>query len=146
MASENQSDLEAALHSVVDDTIEHIKATTESVEQLNSARIHQLTTLRRASIRSRSWFLIGAVVGFVAAVELIYKAVQNIREHGGGLQTVVFMLTAIASGTLAIFFLRRCIELHREIQTPMLHDPTTPPDFSTLSDGSQHWKNLEEMQ
>jgi hypothetical protein len=148
MASEKSpaSDLEAALNSVVDDTADHVEAAAEPPEQLNAARIRQLTTLRRATIRSRSWCLIGAVVGFVAAAELVFKIVQNFRYgHGWGFLTAAFVFCAIASGVIAVYFLRRCVELHREIQTPILRDPATPPDFSTLSDGSQQWKNLEEM-
>jgi hypothetical protein len=148
MASEKSSpsDLEAALHSVVDDVADHVQAAAEPTEQLDAARIHRLTTLRRATIRSRSWYLIGTVVGFVAAAELVFKIVQNFRYgYGSGLLTATFALCAIASGVIAVFFFRRCVELHREIQTPILHDPPTPPDFSTLSDGSQRWKNLEEM-
>jgi hypothetical protein len=148
MASEKSppSDLEAALHSVVDDTADHIEVAAEPTEQLNADRIRQLTRLRRATIRSRSWCLIGAIVGFVAAAELVFKIVQNFRYgHGWGFLTAAFVFCAIASGLIAVLFFRRYVELHREIQTPILRDPATPPDFSTLSDGSQHWKNLEEM-
>jgi hypothetical protein len=148
MASEKSppSDLEAALHSVVDDTADHVEVAAEPTEQLNADRIRQLTRLRRATIRSRSWCLIGAVVGFVAAAELVFKIMQNFRYgHGRGFLSAAFVLCAIASGVIAVFFLRRCVELQREIRTPILRDPPMPPDFSTLSDGSQRWKNLEEM-
>ena len=42
---------------------------------------------------------------------------------------------------------RRVRELNREIATPAPLPPTPPggPDFSTLSDGSQQWKNLEDI-
>jgi hypothetical protein len=146
MASEkpSTSDLEAALHSVIDDTAEAVAA--EPADQLNSVRIQQLTTLRRGAIRSRSWYLIGTIVAYVAAIELVFKTVQYIRyEHNWGLWPSIFVLGAIGSGTAGRFFLRRCIQFHREIQMPMLDDPATPPDFSTLGDGSQQWKNLEEM-
>jgi hypothetical protein len=148
MASEKSSpsDLEAALQSIVDDTADHAESAAEPTEQLNADRIRQLTRLRRATIRSRSWCLIGAIVGFVAAAELVFKIVQNFRYgHGWGFLTAAFVFCAIASGLIAVLFFRRYVELHREIQTPILRDPATPPDFSTLSDGSQRWKNLEEM-
>jgi len=149
MASENPStsDLEAALHSVVDDTADHVESSGEAAEQLDSVRIHQLTKLRRATIRSRSWCLIGAIVGFVAVVELIHKVVRYVRyDHGWGIWPSAFVLVAIGSGMTSLYFFRRCVELHREIQTPLLRDPPGPPDFSTLSDGSQRWKNLEDVQ
>jgi len=139
------SDLEAALHSVVDDTVDTVAA--EPADQLNSLRIQQLTRLRRSAIRSRSWYLIGTIVAYVATAELAFKAVQCVRyERGWGLWPSIFVLCAISSGIAAPFFLYRCIQFHREIQVPMLDEPATPPDFSTLGDGSQRWKNLEEIQ
>jgi hypothetical protein len=51
----------------------------------------------------------------------------------------------IAGAYGAIFFMRRAIVLHREATQSYLKDPTTTPDFSTLSDGSQRWKNLEDL-
>jgi len=138
------SDLETALHSVIDDTAD--AAAAEPPEQLNSVRIQQLTTLRRGAIRSRSWYLIGTIVAYVAATELIFKTVQYVRyEYNWGLWPSVFVLGAIGSAMAGRFFLRRCIQFHQEIQMPMLDEPATPPDFSTLGDGSQHSRNLEEM-
>ena len=34
----------------------------------------------------------------------------------------------------------------KEAIATRIEPPATPPDFSTLSDGSQRWKNLEEIQ
>jgi hypothetical protein len=44
------------------------------------------------------------------------------------------------------FLLRQVAALNRELRQPALTEPAAPPDFSTLSDGSQRWKNLEDMQ
>ena len=38
---------------------------------------------------------------------------------------------------------RQAVELTRELRMPVLPQPARPPDFSTLSDGSQHARNLE---
>jgi hypothetical protein len=47
---------------------------------------------------------------------------------------------------LASHFGRRAMELHRETKTPAPLPPAPrEPDFSTLSDGSQQWKNLDEI-
>jgi hypothetical protein len=42
-------------------------------------------------------------------------------------------------------FVARIVELNHELQQSALSEPEAPPDFSTLSDGSQQWKNLEQM-
>jgi hypothetical protein len=48
---------------------------------------------------------------------------------------------------LGLYFGQRALAVHREIQTPARLPPEpTEPDFSTLSDGSQQWKNLEDIQ
>ena len=44
------------------------------------------------------------------------------------------------------FLLRQVAALNRELRRPAVTEPEAPPDFSTLSDGSQRWKNLEDMQ
>ena len=53
----------------------------------------------------------------------------------------------LALGTLwgCFALVRRATAFHRELQKPMLEEPTTPPDFSTLSDGSQQVQALEQM-
>ena len=55
-----------------------------------------------------------------------------------------------ATGAIAGLFFAwrlggRAIALTRELQQPLQNDPLQPPDFSTLNDGSQHVKHLEEM-
>jgi hypothetical protein len=41
---------------------------------------------------------------------------------------------------------RRASAFTREARTAVRPDPTTVPDFSTLSDGSQRARNLEDVQ
>jgi hypothetical protein len=41
--------------------------------------------------------------------------------------------------------LGRISAINRELQDTLQPEPETKPDFSTLSDGSQHWQNLQDM-
>jgi hypothetical protein len=41
--------------------------------------------------------------------------------------------------------IRRIRALGAVLRKPTLEEPTVPPDFSTLSDGSQRWTNLEQL-
>jgi predicted RNA-binding Zn-ribbon protein involved in translation (DUF1610 family) len=119
---------------------------TDNEEELNGVRIRQITTLRRGAIRARSWCLIAAGVCIVAAVQLLIEAAADIRrDHLLQLRPISFVLYAIIGIIGAVFFLRRAHVLKQEIDTTAVQRPTTPPDFSALSDGSQRWKNLDDI-
>lgn len=132
---------------VVDDTAEAQAAAAEDREQeIDGNKIRQLSAMRRGAIRARSWCLIVVVVCLVGAVELVIKTIENVwHARRWGLRPTGFILFAIAGVIIAVYFFRRARELKREIDKPALQDPSKPPDFSTLSDGSQRWKHLEDM-
>jgi hypothetical protein len=119
MASENPSplDLEAALHSVVDDTADEVEASAaESDEHLDQFRIQKLAKLRRATIRAHSWCLIGAVIAFFTAVELVWKAMAN----GLRWTTCGWGMAAVGSGVVGAILARQCVALQREIRRPII--------------------------
>lgn len=100
--------------------------------------------MRRGAYRTRSWLIIAAVACVAGAAQLIYLAVRG--YHFG--QRIVpggDLLAAAVALVVLPFFIRRAIRVNREIRQSPLDEPQTPPDFSTLSDGSQRWKNLEAM-
>ena len=131
---------------VVDDTSEPDSEIQRHDDELNSNRIHQFSSLRRGAIRARSWCLIAVVVCIVGAIQLVIWIVQDIwRQHRWGWWATLYLLLIAAALKIAITFSRKAREFKREIDKPMLEEPAQPPNFSTLSDGSQHWKNLENM-
>jgi hypothetical protein len=114
--------------------------------ELDGVKIRQFTALRRSAIRMRSWLLIGAAVCAVGAMQLLILAVQLAhRNRSWGVWQTLY----IAIAGLAVFgirhFLRKAGRYKREIEKPLLKDPEAPPDFSTLGDGSDRWKNLEDI-
>lgn len=109
-------------------------------------RIRQVSTLRRAAIRGRTYLQIGGIVCGTGGVQLGLKAMQRVEhERVWDARTFAFIAFAVVCIMLAFFFFKRAIETGRELKRPMLDEPTTPPDFSTLSDGSQHARDLEEI-
>ena len=116
-------------------------------DELDGLRIRQLSALRRGAYRARSYAIIGAAAGFVVAVQLVIMTVAYVRAHGWGRWPTGYVLFAAAAVMMGCFFARRALEIHREIRTPVELPPPPPggPDFSTLSDGSQQWKNLEDI-
>ena len=114
--------------------------------ELDGLKIRQLSNARRALIRLRTYLFIACVLGTVGGVQLVIKAVQRVRhEHVWDLRTIGFIAFAAVCFMLAVYFLNRMAEMNRELRRPLLEDPTTPPDFSMLSDGSQHARDLEDI-
>jgi len=114
-------------------------------DALNAFRIRQLAAARRAAYRSRSYCVIGALVCVVAAVQLAWTGVQLLRGIGFALRPTSYLLFAILAAWAAVYFFRQAVELDREAKQSALPVPTAEPDFSQLRDGSQRWKNLEDI-
>jgi hypothetical protein len=69
---------------------------------------------------------------------------QEVRR-GSIVLPIGFCFAAAAALMGSSYFIRSALLLTKEIRTSFsIPEPTTPPDFSTLSDGSQRWKNLGE--
>jgi hypothetical protein len=116
-------------------------------DELDGLRIRQLAALRRGAFRARSFALIGVVTSLVAAIKLILMTIAHVHSRGWTTWPMGFILFAAVALMLAGYFGQRVMELHREIKTPAPLPPEPPggPDLSTLSDGSQQWRNLEDI-
>jgi ribosomal protein L37AE/L43A len=112
--------------------------------ELSELRISQVANLRRGAIRSRSWFIVGAVACVVGASQFVYFAIEKYRagERRGPLRDAICAAILLM---IVPYFLRKIRILGQEISESRLKDPATPPDFSTLSDGSQQWTNLDQL-
>ncbi|HEX4796421.1 MAG TPA: hypothetical protein VH370_21710 [Humisphaera sp.] len=119
-------------------------------DELSHLRILQISTLRRTAARARSYCIIGAGVFLITAIELGLRVAGELRTNPDPLKTLhneiaLQSLVAIAAIWGLWYFTRRIIALTRELSQTMLDEPNTPPDFSTLSDGSQPIRDLENM-
>ena len=143
--------------SVLYDAAQHcylVRAVTEEDEpiptddrdaKLDGVRIRQLAAMRRAAYRSRSHAVIAMLVCVVAAMQATIYLIQHLLHVGFGGRVVLYAAIVIAGSFGAIFFARRALALHHEAIQSRVSEPTTPPDFSTLGDGSQRWKDLENL-
>src|SRR6266513_1165130 len=117
----------------------------DRASELDGLRIRQLATLRRAAYRSRSHAIVAMLVCAAAVVQAGFLLVQHLIRIGFDARLLLYAAFILAGAYGGIFFWRRAVALHREATQSHQDNPTTPPDFSTLSDGSQRWKNLEEI-
>ena len=128
------------------DSEDESREVDESEISLDGMRIHQLTSLRRGAIRARTYLHIGWVLCATGGVQLTLKAVQRVRyERVWDARTFAFGIFSVVCFMISLYFLKRALEIGRELKKPLLDEPGTPPDFSTLSDGSQHARNLEDI-
>ena len=116
-----------------------------SADQLNSLRIRQFATARRAAYRARSYAFIAAIVCAIAVVQLVWLTIRDVGAAGWGRQPIGYALFAVIASIGIGYFISRAIALHREATRSALPDPKDPPDFSTLDNGSKRWKNLEDV-
>ena len=114
-------------------------------DELDGLRIRQLAALRRASYRACSYAIIAAAACVVVTAQLGWMTIRYVRSIGFGWRSILCIVLSIASIWGAIYFARWAGLLHQEAKRSMLEKPATPPDFSTLSDGSQMAKNLEDV-
>ena len=114
-------------------------------DELDAARVRRFATQRRAINRTASYFVVAAGVCVVAVVQLVWLTVQHVRAAGWTPRPVGYLLFVVLALWGAWYCTGRAGALRREAMATALPEPTTPPDFSTLDDGSKHWKNLEDI-
>jgi hypothetical protein len=112
--------------------------------ELSELRIRQVAGLRRGAYRSRSWLLMGACTCGVGFAQCVHLAVRDWRL-GLRMGPATDLILAAAAVLAFRFFLRRIRDLNRELRESAMRGPATPPDLSSLSDGSQQWANLNEL-
>lgn len=115
-------------------------------DELNGLRIRQLATARRAAYRARSYAVIAGFVFAVATGDLLYHAGRHILSATTSAWTWAYLMFAILCGVATVIAFRRAIDLHREATAPAQLEPKESPVFESLSDGSQQWERLEEVE
>jgi hypothetical protein len=114
----------------------------------NQLRIRQLTALRMGAIRSRSWWLIAFYTALLTTLNLLVRATLSLSlslTHHLTITPILELTAAIALLVLARYARRKAAAFKREIDHSALTEPAEPPDFSPLSNGSDRWKNLENV-
>ena len=113
-------------------------------DDLDGLRIRQVFQMRRSLYRSRRYWLVAVGICIVAAGQILWKL--STSPHGSlGITTMQAIILVIAFLVGALFCCRGAARLGRLARQSTLNEPRHPPDLSSLSDGSQHWKNLEAM-
>ena len=122
--------------------------------ELSSLHIMQLARQRRSLIRSRSYMLILTIASLVMAIQLVVSMLRLALRPASWqpvdrTRSMMFMALLAAWFVISLVLLgwfgRKASELKKQIFHSDLPEPTTPPDYSSLCDGSQHVRALEQM-
>lgn len=115
-------------------------------DEIDGLRVRNITVGRRALIRARTYALVAALGCLFAIVKAILSASELVAVRGWTLRPATYLAIALLATWGLVHFVRKLAHLSRELKRPPhpLED-LPPPDFTTLSDGSQHWKHLDEM-
>jgi hypothetical protein len=110
--------------------------------KLDSQRIRQAASLRRSLYRTRSYAIIAAIASITTAAQCGLLAWRHRASSRGALYLV------LAAGCVVgmIWLVRRATQLTREARRTLLSQPSSAPDFSLLSDGSQRAENLDHIE
>lgn len=146
---------ESQAFEIVDDAEEEVDADAEAVaqlearqqaerEHLNQRHIKAVTLEKRAIYRKRTYMLVLGVACIVGILQACWLAIGEARGERW-LRVASLLTIAIGLSLAPSWFFRRAREYRIEAERTSLPEPETPPDFSTLSDGSQFAKNLENL-
>jgi hypothetical protein len=117
--------------------------------ELDAMRIRQLSTGRRAAIRAQGYLMVGLCGCLGGLLLIVLDAVKHVHATGAARLSAFLILRSIVGvvGTIwgAVYFFRRWRSIAAELRKSALVEPTTPPDFSSLSDGTQQVKHLEDV-
>jgi transcription elongation factor Elf1 len=114
--------------------------------------IHENKVLleRRSLARVRTYAIVALVLLVVISIQLAGRSWLVYERYGVfPMKFQAFVVVSVLCWPLAWLCVRKIRAINAELRKPLLQDPETPPDFSTLSDGSQlvdqDIRNLEKL-
>jgi hypothetical protein len=138
-------------------------------DELDGLRLRNVIALRRAAMRSRSYAIIGAGACAMGGAKLVMMTVGEVRAVGWHGWHAWYVAVAALAAWGVVHFVRRAAYWGRESRPPRtgicekcgydirastgncpecgtpVPPNQPPPDFSSLSDGTQHARNLEDL-
>ncbi|HYE18253.1 MAG TPA: hypothetical protein VEA69_07400 [Tepidisphaeraceae bacterium] len=139
-------------------------------QELDALRMRQIVATKRSAIRSRTYCVVGAVAALIGAAKLVEMTVRHVGAHGWEAKPVGYVLFVAALGAFGLWCVRRANYWQAEMRVSPLAGKcphclakleegarTCPscggavnlelpaPDFTTLQDGSQFAKELEDV-
>ncbi|GIW75598.1 MAG: hypothetical protein KatS3mg104_0661 [Phycisphaerae bacterium] len=115
----------------------------EQQDHLNQKQIRIVQLEKRSLYRRRTWMLVLALGMTGLAGQLVWRGIEWLGVRPSYAIAYWVLASGLVLGSLRFF--ARARYYGRQASQISLPDPTEPPDFSTLSDGSQIVENLNRM-
>lgn len=112
-------------------------------QTLDNRHIRFVQLEKRSLYRWRTWMLVIALGCVGLAGQLVWIGVRQWTSDST--RSIAYFVVAVGVGVFSLRFFARAQRYLKQAQTMSLAEPTTPPDFSTLSDGSQIVDQLRSM-
>ena len=134
-----------------DSTIDDETSLYEAVNQhsateplLSGRHIRAVSLEQRAVYRNRTWVIVAALVCLGTAGQSFWLAYVASRS-GDWPRMAAYVVLAFGLVVGAAWFGRKAKAFTAEAAAMKMREPETPPDFSTLSSGTQFVSALEQM-
>lgn len=114
-------------------------------EEIEAVAIRRIVQERRALLRTRGYYLVLTWACIAVAAQMIWMMVHALIVGGWQNWQVIYPAAALFLVMLARDMWVRAQKLGAQVRASSLTQPTAPPDFTQLSDGSQKWKDLENL-
>jgi hypothetical protein len=123
-------------------------------EKLDLRHIKAIQLERRSIFRNRTWLLVGAWTCIGVAGQLVWLGVrwflpvsplQGWVRPPNPVRGAAYMVLAAGLVIFSIHFFRHARRLLIVAKQTVIPEPSTPPDFEPLSDGSQFVSQLSQM-
>lgn len=112
-------------------------------DELEGTRIARIVNERRAIARTRGYCIVLLAACAIVALQLLWYAIHAIGTSP--IPAIGYAAAAIILIVIATDLRKRVIALGVSLSRSSLTEPTTPPDFTALSDGSQRARNLDNI-
>lgn len=113
--------------------------------EIEEAKIRRIVRDRRALVRTRTYYIVVLTACLVLAVQVAIRCVVAMRAGDSAALAMGWGAGVLLLLWIGVMMPARIRELSTRINMSDLGQPETPPDFSGLSDGSQHARNLDEL-
>jgi hypothetical protein len=116
-------------------------------EELDGLRIRQLSVLRRAEYRQRSYVVTGLAACGITIGQSIWMTREHVTARGWEPKVFGYVAVAVIAVVLAVWLSRVFKRQTARIAESHTVDgrPDREPDFSTLSDGHDRWEQLNDV-
>jgi hypothetical protein len=114
-------------------------------DEIEAAAIRRIVVERRALLRTRGYYLVLTWACVALAAQMMWMMAHALTNGGWQNWLVIYPAAALFLLVMGRDLWMRARKLGEQVRKSALAEPSLPPDFKDLSDGSQKWNNLDQL-